>query len=160
MIAVQMGVPLYAGETYGAYCLSTDLAALLHCTRRVLRVESGEMLIIHPEEGLSLRRIADGAPISRDFESILATTEAAQKGGYPHYMLKEIFEQPRVASELIHLLEDSPNVLPFVDRMADARTIYLVGCGSSYHACILGSFYFSAGQSLRQPGYPGFHRSG
>jgi glucosamine--fructose-6-phosphate aminotransferase (isomerizing) len=144
IVAVQMGVPLFAGESAGTYCVSSDLSAILHCTRRVLRIEEGEMLIMHPQRGLELRRVGDNTLVERPYESILVSTEIAQKGGFSHYMLKEIYEQPRVAGELIHLLEDSPNVLPFVDRLADARTIYLVGCGTSHHACLLGSFYFSA----------------
>lgn len=144
MVAVQMGVPLYAGQTDELLCVSTDLSAILHLTRRVLRVESGELVILHPEQGLLLRSLAFDDPIERPLEMVLASTQAAQKGGYPHYMLKEIYEQPRVAAELIHLLEDSPTVLPLVDRLTEAHTIYLVGCGSSAHACNLGSFYFSA----------------
>jgi glucosamine--fructose-6-phosphate aminotransferase (isomerizing) len=87
--------------------------------------------------------------IDRDIDLITESMESAQKGGYPHFMLKEIHEQPRVASELIHLLEDSPSVLPMVERMSAARHLYLIGCGTSYHACILGAVYLScmAGRS-------------
>nr|MBC8450006.1 SIS domain-containing protein [Chloroflexota bacterium] len=62
-----------------------------------------------------------------------------EKGGYPHFMLKEIHEQPQVAAELLHLLEASRHVAPMVERMAAARHLYLVGCGTSYHACLLGA---------------------
>jgi glucosamine--fructose-6-phosphate aminotransferase (isomerizing) len=58
-------------------------------------------------------------------------------------MLKEIYEQPRVAGELVRLLEDSPNTLTMVDTLANARNLYLVGCGSSFHSSLLGSFYLA-----------------
>ena len=69
--------------------------------------------------------------------------DAAQKGGYAHFMLKEIHEQPTVAAELLHLLDRSAEVEPFIERLRSARNIYLVGCGTSYHACQLGSVYLA-----------------
>ena len=61
----------------------------------------------------------------------------------PKSLLMEIYEQPLVAGELIRFLENSPVVLPFIERMTAARNLYLVGSGSSYHACILGSLYLA-----------------
>jgi glucosamine--fructose-6-phosphate aminotransferase (isomerizing) len=69
--------------------------------------------------------------------------EAAQKGGFAHFMLKEIHEQPQVVRELIHLLENSRSIHSIADRLQHARHIYLIGCGTSYHACILGSYYMA-----------------
>ena len=71
------------------------------------------------------------------------TMEAAQKGGYSHFMLKEIHEQPKVAQDLIHLLSASKHLQKFVDKMKSARHLYFVGCGTSYHACVLGSVYLA-----------------
>jgi glucosamine--fructose-6-phosphate aminotransferase (isomerizing) len=70
--------------------------------------------------------------------------EVAQKGGYAHFMLKEIHEQIQVATELLHMLESSTNVSAMVDRLKSARHLYLVGCGTSYHACMLGSYYMAS----------------
>jgi len=58
-------------------------------------------------------------------------------------MLKEIHEQPIVARELINLLDNLPHIEPFINRIKNARNIYLVGCGTSYHACVLGSIFLS-----------------
>jgi glucosamine--fructose-6-phosphate aminotransferase (isomerizing) len=58
-------------------------------------------------------------------------------------MLKEIHEQPKVAGDLLHLLEASRHVAPMVDKMRSARHLYLVGCGTSYHACLLGAVYMN-----------------
>ena len=69
--------------------------------------------------------------------------ETAQKGGFAHFMLKEIHEQPQVSLELIHLLDNTKSVKEMAERMANARQLYLVGCGTSYHACILGSYYLA-----------------
>jgi glucosamine--fructose-6-phosphate aminotransferase (isomerizing) len=77
---------------------------------------------------------------------------SVEKAGYAHFMLKEIHEQPQVARELLHLLGSSPHVSPMVDRMAGARHLYLVGCGTSYHACMLGAV--NLGQLAGRPAVP------
>ena len=77
---------------------------------------------------------------------------AAQKGGYAHFMLKEIHEQPQVARELLHLLNASTQIAPFLDRLANARQLYLIGCGTSYHACLLGAVYLA--QLAGRPAIP------
>ena len=69
--------------------------------------------------------------------------DAVQKGGYPHFMLKEIHEQPQVAREVLHLLDGSPDVQPVLEKMRTARQLYFVGCGTSYHACLAGAVYFA-----------------
>ncbi len=69
--------------------------------------------------------------------------EAAAKGGYPHFMLKEIYEQPKLAADLIHLLDEKADMADIAERMLHARYLYLVGCGTSYHACMLGSLYIA-----------------
>jgi len=67
-----------------------------------------------------------------------------QKEGYQHFMLKEIHEQPGVAQELLHRLEgDQPLVQSVLNQIAQARHVYFIGCGTSYHACLAGSVYFA-----------------
>lgn len=143
LYAIKKGSGLVVGLAEGATCVSSDLPSILPLTRRILRVRDGEIVILQPE-GVELRRVEDGQIVEREVELVTESMESAQKGGYAHYMLKEIHEQPTVAGELIRLLEDSPNVLPFIERMTNARNLYLVGCGTSYHACILGAIYLAS----------------
>lgn len=133
---------LVAGIAEGATCVSSDLPSILPLTNHILRVHDGEIITLMSDR-IELHRVEDGSLIQRDTELIIESMESAQKGGYEHFMLKEIHEQPIVASELIHVLEDSPNVLPMVEKMNSARHLYLIGCGTSYHACLLGSIYLS-----------------
>ena len=93
--------------------------------------------------GAELRSVVDGSPVDRVPEHITASMEAAAKGGYAHFMLKEIHEQPQVAGELLRLLADSPSVAQMLERIAKARHLYLVACGTSYHACLLGAIYLA-----------------
>jgi len=140
LYAIKKGSGLVVGLAEGAACVSSDLPSILPITRRILRVNDGEIVTLWADR-IELRRVSDGSVIEREAETITESMESAAKGGYPHFMLKEIHEQPRVAGELLRLLEASPHVTPMVERMANARHLYLVGCGTSYHACMLGAVY-------------------
>ncbi len=142
LYAFKKGSGLVAGVTDGIAVVSSDLPSILPLTRRIVRVEDGEIVILEPGR-IELRRVEDGARVERAIETITETVEEAQKGGYPHFMLKEIHEQPRRAREMLHLYEASPHVAPLVERMRSARNLYLVGCGTSYHACLLGAVYIA-----------------
>jgi glucosamine--fructose-6-phosphate aminotransferase (isomerizing) len=78
--------------------------------------------------------------------------DAVQKGGYPHFMLKEIHEQAQVAGELLHLLDGSSEVETLVNKMKSARHLYFIGCGTSYHAALAGSVYLA--QIAGRPAIP------
>jgi len=142
LYAFKKGSGLVAGMTQNATCVSSDLPSILPITRQVLYIEDGEIVILQHDK-IELRSVQDGSLIERNFELINESMETAQKGGYAHFMLKEIHEQSRVSQELIHLLDKSPSVLPMVERLSNARNLYLIGCGTSYHACILGSIYMA-----------------
>jgi glucosamine--fructose-6-phosphate aminotransferase (isomerizing) len=143
LFAIKKGSGLVVGLGDGLTCVSSDLPSILPLTRRILRIRDGEIVALSP--GLvQLYSVHDGSPVLREAEWYDGPIEVAEKGGYPHFMLKEIHEQPTVAGELLHLLRGSPHTAQFVEAMlpCDGRPIYLVGCGTSYHACLLGSYYF------------------
>jgi glucosamine--fructose-6-phosphate aminotransferase (isomerizing) len=140
LYAFKKGSGLVVGLAPDATCVSSDLPSILPLTRHVIRVQDGEIVILRFDR-VELRRVEDGVLIERDVEVITESMDAAVKGGYPHFMLKEIHEQPGVVGELIHLLSASAHVSPMVDRMMSARHLYFVGCGTSYHACMLGAVY-------------------
>ncbi len=85
----------------------------------------------------------DGSLILRDPETVTETMDAVQKGGYPHFMLKEIHEQSQVAREVLHMLDGSREVETVIAKMKSARHLYFIGCGTSYHACLAGAVYFA-----------------
>ncbi len=138
--ALKKGSGLVVGLGEGFTCLSSDLPSLLPLTRTILRVADGEIVTLRAG-GVEIRRVADGALVERAPELITETMEAAAKGGYPHFMLKEIHEQPTLAGELLDLLDEKEDMAEIAGRLQSARHLYFVGCGTSYHACILGSLY-------------------
>jgi len=144
LYAIKKGSGLVAGLGKGLTCVSSDLPSILPLTRRIVRVHDGEIVVLSPE-GVELYGVHDGARIERDEEWYDGPIEVAEKGGYPHFMLKEIHEQPTLVGELLHLLNGSRHADRFLDalRATGDRPIYLVGCGTSYHACLLGAYYFN-----------------
>ena len=142
LYAFKKGSGLVAGLADDATVISSDLPSILPLTRKIMRIEDGEIVTFWAD-GLELRKVSDGSRIKRQPEIITESMEAAQKGGYAHFMEKEIHEEPGVAEELLHLLENSSEVQPMLDKLRSARNLYLVGCGTSYNACMMGSVYFS-----------------
>ena len=144
LYAIKKGSGLVAGLSEGFTCVSSDLPSILPLTRQVLYIRDGEIVALSPE-GIELYGVHDGAPIHRGVEWYDGPIEVAEKGGYPHFMLKEIHEQPVVAGELLHLLNGSRHVHRFLDALTATgnRPVYFVGCGTSYHACLQGAYYFN-----------------
>lgn len=140
LYAIKKGSGLVAGIADGFTCVSSDLPSILPLTRRIVRVNDGE-IVIFDSQHVELKSVKDGRVIVREPEIITASMDAAVKGGYPHFMLKEIHEQPDKARELLHLLQASRDVDKMVARMQSARHLFLIGCGTSYHACMLGAVY-------------------
>ncbi len=142
LVAVKKGSGLVVGLGEGFTCCSSDLPSILPLTRRVIPVEDGEMVILEPH-GVRLYRVADGAEVVRPVREVSADMGAPEKGGFAHFMLKEIHEQPETARELVHLLEHAEHLPALVERLRGAGRLFLVGSGSSYHACLVGSSFFS-----------------
>lgn len=148
LFAIKKGSGLVVGIGEGFTCLSSDLPSILPLTRKIIRLEDGEIVTLRAN-GVELHSVKDGSLIAREPELITEEMNAVQKGGFAHFMLKEIHEQPDVARELLHVLEKSDAVKTILEKIKGARQVYLIGCGTSYHACQAGSVYFAqlAGRS-------------
>jgi glucosamine--fructose-6-phosphate aminotransferase (isomerizing) len=142
LVAVKNGSGLVLGIGDGFTCCSSDLPSILPLTRRVVPVEDGEMAVLDPG-GIRLFHVADGSEVIRPPRVVKEDMGAVEKGGYPHFMLKEIHEQPATARELLHLMEASEYVPRMVDMLRAAERVFLVGAGSSFHACLLGSTFWA-----------------
>lgn len=143
LFAIKKGSGLVVGIGEGFTCVSSDLPSILPLTRDVIRLEDGEIVTLWADH-VELRSVTDGSLIKREIETVSETMSAVQKEGYAHFMLKEIHEQPTVAQELLHRLAgDHALVVTVLNAIKHARNIYFIGCGTSYHACLAGSVYFS-----------------
>lgn len=139
--AVKMGSTLVAGVADNATIVSSDLPSVLPLTNQVIYLNDGEMLALTHDD-VRVFRVEDGKQLDRRPELSNVDARAAEKGGFPHFMLKEINEQPKVAQDLMGVLEGQDNERWF-KLIEDASKHYLIACGSSYNASILGTYYFN-----------------
>ncbi len=132
--------PLVLGHSeLGTFCAS-DIPAILPYTKNVVYLRNGEYAELD-EEGISIRLIEDGSPVSRESTEINWNLEMAEKQGYPHFMLKEIFEQPVSLRNALRLQQRYLDLLTtFLDRGQD---LFLIAAGTSYYACLAASYLFS-----------------
>ncbi len=127
--------PLVIGCGERENFVASDVPALLRFTRRVVYLEDGEMGSLGTD-GLHITTLA-GATVDRAVDQVQWSPEDAEKGGFAHYMLKEIFEQPRAIRETLLGRIQEPD-LGLEGVPANPRRIALVGCGTAYHACMVG----------------------
>jgi glutamine---fructose-6-phosphate transaminase (isomerizing) len=139
------GSPLIIGVGEGEYLLASDIPAVLPLTRDILVLEDGEMAIL-TRTGVEIRRL-DGQRVRRLVQRVDWSAEAAEKTGHPHFMLKEIREQPEaVAATLrdrIHPMTGQvhlPDLGVAPDALRRLRRIVLVACGTSWHAALIGKY--------------------
>jgi len=132
-------VGLGAGETV----IASDIPAILAHTRDVIVLEDAEVAVVR-RDGVELSTL-EGQPVQREPTRILWDPIMAEKGGYRHFMLKEIYEQPRAVTDTMRgrIVPESGNViLPDVNldptAVREIRRIVLLACGTSYHAALVG----------------------
>jgi glutamine---fructose-6-phosphate transaminase (isomerizing) len=142
LYAFKKGSGLVVGIGDGFTCVSSDLPSILPLTRNVVRPLDGEIVTLWADR-VEVRSVRDGRLVDRPVETVTESMDAVRKGGYAHFMAKEIHEQPQVGRELLHLLDASPDVALLVEQLRGARNLYLVGCGTSYHAAALASVYLA-----------------
>jgi len=142
LYAFKKGSGMVVGLGEGFTCVSSDLPSILPLTREVVRPQDGEIVTLWADK-VEVRSVKDGKQIQRMPETVTESMDAVQKGGYPHFMLKEIHEQAQVARELSHVLNGNREVETLVGKMKNARHLYFIGCGTSYHAASVGAVYFA-----------------
>src|SRR5947207_8843297 len=150
LVALRRGSsPLVVGFGREEMFVASDIPALLEHTRETLVLDDGELAVLTPD-GITLRTL-DGVPIRRQPSTIPWDGEAAEKSGYPHFMLKEIFEQPEAIRNTMRDRVDpeGPDIripeLGLKDReLAGLNRLCFVACGTSWHAALVGKYLVEA----------------
>lgn len=137
MAAVKNGSPLVIGLDEGANYLASDIAALLKHTRHIIWVRDGQVASISKDH-VGLMDAATGAAIPAQVERVAWDPQQAELGPYQHYLEKEIWEQPGLLRRIVaDGMEQARQLAGF---LAGASDIYFTGCGTAFHAGLMGSY--------------------
>ncbi|MBR7112984.1 MAG: glutamine--fructose-6-phosphate transaminase (isomerizing) [Firmicutes bacterium] len=140
LVAARKDGPLVIGVGEGEYFLASDIAALIRYTRNVIILENGDIAVVD-DHGIKITN--QGQPVQRKMVYVDWDKEAAEKAGFPHFMLKEIHEQPAVMAKTMRgrISDDLEQVLlPEMDAafsdefLKGVNKLVIVACGTSYHA--------------------------
>ncbi|MBV9849536.1 MAG: glutamine--fructose-6-phosphate transaminase (isomerizing) [Armatimonadetes bacterium] len=151
--AAKTASPLIIGLGEGENFLASDIPAVMGHTRRVLVLEDGDFARITPD-GVTLTTVA-GEPITRDEFAVTWDVRTAEKGGYPHFMLKEIHDQPQTIRDTLRGRVTEGNQITFPElklptaKLLDFHRIVIVACGTAYHAGMVGKSFYE--HLLRRP---------
>lgn len=145
LICTKKDNPLIIGLGENENFIASDIPAIISHTRRIYVLNDGEIGVVK-KDSISVYG-ADGLPISKKVQEVTWSVEAAEKGGYPHFMLKEIFEQPKAVHDTskIHISKEGDVVFDNLNwkksNLERIDNVLITACGTAYHAGLVAKHY-------------------
>ena len=146
IIAARFGSPLLLGIGENEYFIASDSSPIIEYTRKIVFLDEGELAVIN-SSNYQVRNIKANMLVSKQVEEIKYNLVEIEKGGYDHFMLKEINEQAHTISEALRGRVNTENltvnlggIYDWLQQILDANYIYITACGTSWHAALIGSY--------------------
>jgi len=147
IIVARKGSPLLLGIGDGEMFIASDASPIVEHTKKVVYLDDGEMAIV-TKDNYEVKTI-DDVSLTKKVHELAMSVEEIEKGGYPHFMLKEIFEQPRAIADCLRGRLDVENhnvqlggIADVLDKLVDAKRLIIAACGTSWHAGLVGEYLF------------------
>jgi len=149
IVVAKLGSPLAIGLGKDEYFIASDASPFIEYTNRSIYLEDNEMAVINQDKGLKMYAIPDNSRLDPHIQELQLSLEKIEKGGYDHFMLKEIYEQPNAIIDTFRgrLHRDEQQILlsgleEHKEVFQKAKRIIIVACGTSWHAGLVGEYLF------------------
>ncbi len=149
IVVAKLGSPLAIGIGNDEFFIASDASPFIEYTKNAIYLEDEQMAIIRLEKGLRIRKIKDDSLVSPVIQELHFSLEQIEKGGYEHFMLKEIFEQPTAIKDTYRGrlvgkegLIKMAGVDDHLDKFLNADRVIIVACGTSWHAGLVAEYIF------------------
>lgn len=149
IVVAKKGSPLVVGLGKEEFYIASDATPFLEYTKQVVYLEDDEMAVVDMEDGLKVRSIKSNKPIDPYVQQLQMDIESIEKGGYEHFMLKEIYEQPKSIRDTLRGrlipeqgLINMGGIFEYREKFMNAKRIIIVGCGTSWHAGLVAEYLF------------------
>jgi len=149
LIVAKKSSPMVIGIGKNEYVIASDASPIIEYTRNVVYLEDETVAVIKKGEDLKIINLKDRKEVTPYIEELTLELEAIEKGGYEHFMLKEIFEQPKSVKDSMRGRINASEgkvflggIKDYEDTLTKAKRIIMVGCGTSYHAGLVGEYLF------------------
>lgn len=149
IVVARLGSPLAIGIGEGEYFIASDASPFIEYTTNAIYLEDEEMAIVRLNKPMKVRKIKDDSSVNLNIQQLQMNLEQIEKGGYDHFMLKEIYEQPNVIKDTyrgrLHAnkgMIQMAGVEDNIEKFTNANRILIVACGTSWHAGLVAEYIF------------------
>ncbi|WP_405350820.1 glutamine--fructose-6-phosphate transaminase (isomerizing) [Nonlabens sp. Asnod3-H03] len=149
IVVARLGSPLAIGVGENEFFIASDASPFIEFTKEAIYLEDGEMAVVRTHKDMKIRKIHDDSLVDPYIQELQMNLEQIEKGGYDHFMLKEIYEQPQAIRDTFRgrMLVDQglikmAGIDDHIDKFLNARRVLIVACGTSWHAGLVAEYIF------------------